>query len=96
MVAFFISLISGSIFYSFQAIFKNKGISLLILIAASLIIVIFNGKYFMAQKYLSVSSSDFTNNYFLKFKTSQISSEYMPKNFSKPKEYSGVPEGTKA
>jgi len=93
MVAFFISLISGSIFYSFQAIFKNKGISLLILIAASLIIVIFNGKYFMAQKYLSVSSSDFTNNYFLKFKTSQISSEYMPKNFSKPKEYSGVPEG---
>lgn len=93
MISFFISLISGSAFYCFQTLFKNKWINLLVLITVSLAIVVFNGKYFMAQKYLSVSSSDFTNNYFLKLKTSQISSEYMPKEFSKPKEYSGVPKG---
>jgi uncharacterized membrane protein len=93
MVGFFISLISGSVFYSWSAFVKNKWINLLVLIVLSLIIVIFNGKYFAAQKYLSVSSSDFTNDYFLKFTTSQISSEYMPKNFSKPESYSQVPKG---
>jgi uncharacterized membrane protein len=93
MVDFFISLISGSVFYSWLAFVKNKWINLLVLIVLSLVIVIFNGKYFAAQKYLSVSSSNFTNDYFLKFTTSQISSEYMPKNFSKPESYSQVPKG---
>jgi uncharacterized membrane protein len=93
LIAFFTSLISGSIFYYLQTLFKNKWISLLILITISLVIVIFNGKYFIAQKYTSVSSNDFTNNYFLKFKTSQISSEYMPKDFLKPNEYSEIPTG---
>jgi uncharacterized membrane protein len=93
MVAFFISIICGSIAYSFQALIKNKWINLILLIVLSLVIVLFNGKYFAAQKYLSVSSSDFTNDYFLKFRTSQISSEYMPKEFSKPKSYSQIPKG---
>lgn len=93
MVDFFISLIAGSAFYCWLAVFKNKWINILILIALSLIIVIFNGKYFAAQKYLSVSSKDFTNDYFLEFRTSQISSEYMPKNFSAPKSYSQIPKG---
>jgi uncharacterized membrane protein len=93
MVGFFISLVSGSVFYSWSAFVKNKWINLSVLIVLSLVIVIFNGKYFAAQKYLSVSSSDFTNDYFLKFTTSQISSEYMPKNFSKPESYSHVPKG---
>lgn len=93
MIVFFISLISGSIFYCWSIIFKNKWINFLVLIAVSSVIVIFNSKYFAAQKYLSVSSSDFTNDYFLKFRTSQISSEYMPKEFLKPKLYSQIPKG---
>jgi uncharacterized membrane protein len=93
MVGFFISLVSGSVFYSWSMFVKNKWINLLVLIVLSLVIVIFNGKYFAAQKYLSVSSSDFTNDYFLKLRTSQISNEYMPKNFSKPESYSQVPKG---
>ena len=92
MVAFFISLISGSIFYFWSGLLRNKWINLLVLIVLSLIIVVFNGKYFVAQKYLAVSSNDFTNDYFLKFKTSQISSEYMPKDFLKPKSYSQIPK----
>jgi len=93
MIAFFISLISGSLLYYWLIIFKRKWISLLVFVTVSLVIVVFNGKYFTAQKYLSVSSSDFTNDYFLKFRTSQISSEYMPKDFSKPKSYSEIPIG---
>jgi len=93
MISFFTSLISGSIFYCWLTIFKNKWINTLILIALSLVIVIFNAKYFKAQTYLAVSSSNFTNDYFLKFATSQISSEYMPKNFLQPKTYSQIPSG---
>lgn len=93
MIGFFISLISGSILYYWQIIFKRKWIGLLVLITASLAIVAFNNKYFEVQKYLSVSSNSFTNDYFLKFRTPQISSEYMPKNFTKPKTYAEVSKG---
>jgi hypothetical protein len=93
MISFFSALISGSIFYYWSAVFKNKWINTLIVIGLSLVIVVFNGKYFAAQTYLGVFSSNFTNNYFLKFATSQISSEYMPKNFSQPKTYSQIPSG---
>ena len=93
LIAFFISLISGSIFYTMQIVFKNKWITLILLLALSLVVILFNGKYFIAQEYVSVSSSTFTNDYFLKFTTSQISSEYMPKDFSKPKNYSDIPDG---
>jgi len=93
MVAFFISLISGSPFYSWQLISKNKWINVLVLIILSLVIVIFSAKYFRAQSHTGVFSSNFTNDYFLKFATSQISSEYMPKEFSKPKSFSDVPSG---
>jgi uncharacterized membrane protein len=93
VVAFFISLISGSIFYCMQALLKNKWLILILFLALSLVTVLFNGKYFMAQKYLSVSSNNFTNDYFLRFTTSQISSEYMPKDFSKLKIYAEMPKG---
>lgn len=93
MVAFFISIISGSIVYSFQSFIKNKWINLILIVVLSVVIVLFNGKYFMVQKYLTVTASSFTNDYFLKFRTSQISSEYMPKNFLKPKAYTQLPKG---
>jgi uncharacterized membrane protein len=93
MIGFFISLISGSLLYYWPMIFKNKWVNISVLIALSLVIVVFNGKYFAAQKYLALSSNDLTNDYFLKFRTSQISSEYMPKNFQKPESYNQIPAG---
>ena len=93
MVALFISLIAAGGFYYWENLFKNKWVNILILIVLSLVIVGFDSKYFVAQKYLQVSENSFTNAYFLKFRTSQLSSEYMPKDFAKPKVYSQVPAG---
>jgi len=93
MAAFFIAIICGSIFYCLEIFIKNKWINLILLVILSLVIVLFNSKYFMAQKYIQASANSFTNDYFLKFRTSQISSEYMPKNFIKPKTYSDIPKG---
>jgi len=90
VAAFFISAICGSIIYFTEMFIKNKWIRLGFFIIIILITVIFNSKYFAAQKYLQVSVNSFTNDYFLKFETSQISSEYMPKEFLKPKVYSNL------
>jgi len=87
MVAFFTSIICGSLIYILELLLKNKWINLIALIALSLMIVLFNNKFFVAQKYIGASANSFTNDYFLKFRTSQISSEYMPKNFVKPNTY---------
>jgi uncharacterized membrane protein len=89
--AFFISIIAGSSFYYLESISKNKWVNILILLILSLTVVGFNYKYFNAQEYVSVSENSFINQNYLKFNTSQISSEYMPKHFKKPENITQIP-----
>jgi uncharacterized membrane protein len=91
MVAFCISFIAGGFIYFIDSLFKNKSVVLVIAIVLSLIIVGFSDKYFIAQAYFQVSSQDFTSVKVIKFDTSKISSEYMPKNFQKPNNFSQIP-----
>jgi uncharacterized membrane protein len=88
MVSFFISIICGSLLYCLQNLIKNKWVNIILLVTLAFIIVGFNSKYFIAQYYSEVTANSFTNDYFLRFTTSEISSEYMPKYFQKPFVYS--------
>jgi hypothetical protein len=55
------------------------------LIAASI-------KFFTPQSYLKVTSQDYLNEYSVKWITSKISDEYMPKNFQKPTSFYEIPD----
>jgi hypothetical protein len=53
-------------------------------------ISVYSMKFFIPQTTLAKSSDDYTNNQFLKWNTSKISDEYMPKGFEKPTAESGI------
>lgn len=49
-----------------------------------LVLLFFNTKYFQPQKYLDVSAADYINEENIKWETSKISDEYLPKDFPIP------------
>jgi hypothetical protein len=49
-----------------------------------LVLLFFNTKFFVPQKSLEVNAAYYTNEYALKWTTSKISDEYLPKNIKKP------------
>lgn len=55
-----------------------------------LVLLFFNIKYFQPQTYLNVSAADYINEENIKWKTSKISDEYLPKNFPIPQSQNEV------
>lgn len=76
---------------SFIILFKSKTISLCLSCAAITAIALINAKLFTPQYIRSAKSTDFTNEINLKWRTSKISDEYMPKNFIKPRHVNEIP-----
>lgn len=88
MVSFFSSILSGAIIWQIGFINLKKLFPHLKLEIAGLLIVgllFLNIKFFIAQKQTNVDSNYYTNEYALKWRTSKISDEYLPKNTIKPK-----------
>ncbi len=86
--SFSISFLGGA----FTILLKNSKVaSTSFLILTILAIVVINAKLFNPQYIMNIRSSDFINNINLKWTTSKISDEYLPKNFSKPKTKNEVP-----
>ncbi len=61
--------------------------------AIILILVLFNLKYFQPQTYLEISASDFLTEEKIKWETSKISDEYLPKDFPIPQNRNEVAWG---
>lgn len=90
LVSFFISLICGSIFFYLGKLTKNQ-IILWVLTAALLLVLVINSlKIFKPQAVLLYPNSYYISQDNLKWTTSKISDEYMPKDFSKPKNQSEI------
>ncbi len=88
LTSFTTSFLAGSIII----LSKSKIISLLLgsaLIAATLFI---NAKLFIPQYIKNIKVDDFINESSLKWRTSKISDEYMPQNFSKPQNENEIPD----
>lgn len=95
LISFFISILAASVIYSLETLLenvKNKWFIALSLVT-SLFIILLNVKFFVPQAYSLVDTSYFTNDYFLKWKTSTVTSEYMPKDFLKPSSFVKLPNG---
>ncbi len=89
-ISFFSSLLAGGMVYLSKSLISNKWIQYLV--AASLIgaILIINIKFFSPQYIKNITADSYTNDKTLKWTTSKISDEYMPKNFLKPKSENDV------
>jgi hypothetical protein len=90
---FFISLLGAGLVFLLEQFLKQKIILFFILLALSTIVIFFENRYFMPQYIYPATSEDFTSNLVINWKTSKISSEYMPINFLKPNSQQQVPLG---
>lgn len=87
LASFFSSFLAGAVvFLSSQ--FKVKPYLTAFLLVFFLLF--FNIKLFVPQTIFPAAANDFTNEKALKWTTSKISDEYMPKNFDKPKGYKDI------
>lgn len=88
VISFFSSILAGFFVWIIQKaekdIIKLDKANFVIVSAAIFTLIFFNSKLFIPQSYLYKKSSDYTNSLSLKWTTSRISDEYMPKNFIKP------------
>ncbi len=92
MIVFFSSFIAGALFWISGKLIKNNLINYGLGFLLFCFIVLVSAKFFVPQTILNKTSSDFTNDYSLKWTTSRISDEYMPKDFLRPKEYYQIPD----
>lgn len=95
LVFFFLSFFSGSVLFILEK--QSKVIRLLQLVLFVGIVGVLigiQGKYFAPSTYTVVPVSFYTNTDMLRFTTSKISDEYMPKMFTKPQNVSQLPGQT--
>lgn len=79
-VTFSASFLAGSIVWWF----KDSRLKLVAGCVLLVTLLFYNVKYFQPQKYLSVSTQDYLTEENIKWRTSKISDEYLPKGFPKP------------
>jgi uncharacterized membrane protein len=79
--AFAASFMAGAVMLWFKKNLRLSWIGGVIIILA---LLFFNTKYFQPQMYLDVSEKDYINEENIKWKTSKISDEYLPKDFPIP------------
>ena len=88
MASFFSSLMAGSFiwlitFLPIKRFFPHFVFEISVLLI--FVLLFLNVKFFIPQKFLQVNSNYYTNEYSLKWTTSKISDEYLPKDIKKPK-----------
>lgn len=80
-VIFSVSFVSGAALLWF----KRKRNQLLVGAIVIFMLIFLNSKYFKPQNYLNLSAADYVGEENIKWKTSKISDEYLPKDFPRPK-----------
>ncbi len=85
MVGFFSAFLGGSIIVFSRQFIKNKNIIFVEFLITILLIVLVNFKFFHPREILNKTANDYINDYSLRWTTSKISDEYLPKNVKKPK-----------
>nr|MBI5455866.1 glycosyltransferase family 39 protein [Candidatus Levybacteria bacterium] len=88
VITFFSSVLTGSFiwlisFLPIKRFFPHFVLEVSVLLI--LLLLFLNIKFFVPQKFLNVNSSYYTSEYSLKWTTSKISDEYLPKDMRKPK-----------
>lgn len=86
MASFFTSFICGSTIWLLN-ILKVKNLKVVLYISSTILVfllLLFNVKFFIPQTIVNKNVNDYTNETTLRWDTSRISDEYMPKNFPKP------------
>lgn len=92
-VFFFLSFSAGSILFLLDKKTKFVRVLQIVLFLGIVAILIgVQGKYFAPQSYTDAPSRFYTNTQTLRFTTSKISDEYMPKVFTKPQQSSQLPK----
>lgn len=86
MIVFFSSFIAGALPW-FLRKFANRKWDYVLTVSLIIFIIFSSLKFFNPQTILNKTSDGYTNSYSLKWETSKISDEYMPKNFKKPAGY---------
>ncbi|MBI3984707.1 MAG: glycosyltransferase family 39 protein [Candidatus Levybacteria bacterium] len=89
ITTFSLSFISGSFIWLLNKFIKG---SYLITVGLVLLVIILflNLKFFTPQYINTKTAKDYTNTETIKWNISNITSEYMPKGFSKPKQFSEI------
>ena len=87
LMSFFSSILCGFSFWFVNKMLDKKfnKIEYLMLLGIIFILMIYSTKLFVPQTFILKEGSDYTNLKTLRWKTSKISDEYMPKNFKIPK-----------
>ena len=85
-ISFFSAILCGFSFWFVSKILGKKfnKIGPLMLVGIIFILIIYSAKLFIPQTFILKEESDYTNLKTLRWKTSKISDEYMPKNFKIP------------
>ncbi len=94
MIGFFTSFNIGSLCTFIVIFISQKQKKILELIAAGILIVLiilFDTKLFKPQFITHKTSSDYTNSIYLKWNTSAMTNEYMPKGFTIPQNKNEIP-----
>lgn len=95
MTTFFVSFLGGAVVLLLQRfpvrIIDSSLAMIALIIVLSGAIIIFNADLFTPQMYLKRTVGDYTNIHHLRWTTSKISDEYMPKDFFRPKNYDEIP-----
>ncbi len=74
------SFLAGAVIWQF----KNKWLKAFLVLLSIFILLFYNIKYFQPQIQLEVNANYYTNEEALKWRTSKISDEYLPKIFTRP------------
>jgi hypothetical protein len=77
------SFLSGAVF----SFIKNNLFKIFAFVFLLFILLFYNVKYFQPQTYLNVSENYYINDEALKWRTSKVSDEYLPRDFPRPANY---------
>ncbi len=88
--SFFASFLAGSLIWGTKFFFKKMHYKVILAFLFIVLLFFFNLKFFQPQTISPRSSFYYTNESMLKWTTSKISDEYLPKDFEKPKNPSEI------
>lgn len=84
MASFFTAFIAGSLVFFSKLIFANKHLEYLVFGFLILLVMVMYVKFFTPQTIFGKNVSEYVNLDVLRWTTSKISDEYMPRDFPKP------------
>ncbi|MDP3998638.1 MAG: hypothetical protein Q8P89_03415 [bacterium] len=86
----FITLITSFLAGSIMSLFKNRFLALIFFVVLLASYLPYRVKYFKPQEYLTLQTADYISQENIKWKTSRISDEFLPREFPKPKDSSAI------